>query len=254
MTGITTSSESDRQGKGNGPVAAQLLVSVRSQAEMESVIDSGADIVDLKEPKAGPLAPTDPSLWEWAANRRKAMDRADWPKFSAALGEPDEAVASASMLPGEFDFAKAGPSGCSDQNQLWRLWEQVRGRLDDRVELVAVAYADSQAAGCPEPETVFRLARQFGLRHCLLDTYRKDGRSSIEQLGWVSLRRLAETAESQNLWWALAGSIRRTDPRRLSRNGITPNCFGVRGDVCGGTREDGLQVEQVRAWRLKLNA
>lgn len=253
MSGTTTSSETDRDRKHDGPVDAQLLVSVRSESEMESVIEVGADIVDLKEPQAGPLAPTDPSLWEWAANRRQSMNRADSPKFSAALGEPNEAVACAAMLPGEFDFAKAGPSGCSDPIQLWRLWEQVRGRLNDQVELVAVAYADFQAAGCPAPEIVFRMARTFGLRRCLLDTYCKNGRSSIEQLGMTSLRGLAETAESRDLWWALAGSIRRIDPSRLSRNGITPNCFGVRGDVCEGSREDALQAEQVRAWRLKLD-
>jgi uncharacterized protein (UPF0264 family) len=254
MTATTASSENRRDRMVNGRVAAQLLVSVRSEAELESVIESGADIVDLKEPKAGPLAPTDPALWEWAKNRRKSMDRFDSPKFSAALGEPDEAIACAARLPGEFDFAKAGPSGCDDRDQLWRLWEQVRRRLDDRVELVAVAYADFQVAGCPAPETVFRVAAEFGLRHCLLDTYRKDGRSSIEQLGMESLRRLAETAERQSLWWALAGSIRRTDPRRLQQNGITPNCFGVRGDVCAGAREDALQPERVHAWRLELEA
>jgi uncharacterized protein (UPF0264 family) len=254
MTGTTASSENHRDRMVGGRVVAQLLVSVRSRAEMESVIGAGADIVDLKEPKAGPLAPTDPSLWEWAANHRKSIARADSPKFSAALGEPDEAIACASRLPGEFDFAKAGPSGCGDRNRLWRLWEQVRGRLDDRIELVAVAYADFQVAGCPAPETVFRMAKEFGLRRCLLDTYRKDGRSSIEQLGMESLKRLAETAESQSLWWALAGSIRRTDPRRLDQNGIIPNCFGVRGDVCAGTREGTLQSERVRAWRSELDA
>ncbi len=254
MTGTTASSENHGDRMLHGRVVAQLLISVRSQAEMASAIEAGADIVDLKEPKAGPLAPTDPALWQWAANHRKSIDRADSPKFSAALGEPDQAIACASRLPGEFDFAKAGPSGCGDRIRLLRLWEQVRGRLDDRVELVAVAYADFHVAGCPSPETVFQAAKEFGLRRCLVDTYRKDGRSSIEQLGLERLKRLAETADSGRLWWALAGSIRQTDPSRLYQYGITPNCFGVRGDVCAGSREDALQSERVRAWRFELDA
>ena len=39
------------------------LVSVRDLAEFEMVYEAGVDIVDLKEPRSGALAPTDYETW-----------------------------------------------------------------------------------------------------------------------------------------------------------------------------------------------
>ncbi len=54
----------------------RLLVSARSAAEVEVAIASGADIVDLKEPRAGALAPTGRELWHQVARRWDEMDQA----------------------------------------------------------------------------------------------------------------------------------------------------------------------------------
>ena len=198
-------------------------------------IGSGADIVDLKEPRAGALSPTDPQLWRQVARRWEQVDaNAQLPRFSAALGERAEARDCAASLPARFDFAKAGPSGCSDETQLRRLWSDVRQQLDPSIELVAVAYADWESAGCPTPQSVFQLAHQSGIRRCLLDTFDKAGKSSLQLMGLGSLRELAGIARSLDLWWALAGSVRCQDVARLRAVALAPDCFGVRGDVCRG--------------------
>lgn len=227
----------------------RLLVSVRDMIEVEIAIDSGVDIIDLKEPRAGALAPTDRYLWMQVAQRWDRMRCFNGPPWlSAALGEPGEAVSRAAQLPHGFHFAKAGPCGCGSTAGLTTLWTDVRERLPPRTELVAVAYADWKTAGCPAPEDVFRQAAEFGLRHCLLDTFEKKGQSTVSLLGMIALRELATLARQLRLWWALAGSIAGQEVVRLLAADIVPGCFGVRGDVCQGRREGSLQAERVRSW------
>ena len=45
---------------------AELLISVRDQDELLEVRKSPVGIIDLKEPKRGPLAPADVQLWRYA--------------------------------------------------------------------------------------------------------------------------------------------------------------------------------------------
>ena len=45
---------------------ADLLVSVRDQDELLEVRKSAVKIIDLKEPRLGPLAPADESFWRIA--------------------------------------------------------------------------------------------------------------------------------------------------------------------------------------------
>jgi uncharacterized protein (UPF0264 family) len=218
-------------------------------------LQAGVGIVDLKEPRRGALAPTKRGIWRWAAERwdrlAESIDPADelvTPPLSAALGEREEAMAVAADLPATFRYAKVGPSQCPDADPLRRLWSGVRDLLDDRTELVAVAYADWQDAGCLSPQQIFRLAADFGFARCLLDTWIKNGRSSLEILGPAAITCLAETAKEGGLWWALAGSLRLADVATLSRSGVMPDCFGVRGDVCQGARDRSLDPLRVQAW------
>jgi len=232
---------------GSGGVSpAQLLISVRSEQEIDAAIAGGADIVDLKEPRNGPLAATEVEVWESVS--RRATD----PKsiqFSAALGESQDALPIAGAVPKNFAFAKVGPSGCDTVDGLKRLWSEVRGRLDSTIELVAVAYADHAASSVLPAETVFSLAADSGFDRCLIDTYAKDGRSTIDHLGIDGIRRLAQIAKERRLWWALAGSIRLDQAIKLREQSLAPDCFGVRGDVCDGGRTAELSILRVRRWK-----
>ena len=231
-----------------GPIKSSpsLLISVRSKREMDAAMTGGADIVDLKEPRKGALAPTSVSFWrsisELAVNEKAVS-------FSAALGESQEARIIAQFLPAEFRFAKVGPSGCGTRHSLTHLWIDVRSRIDPQTELVAVAYADHQASGCLSAESVFTLAAELGFSRVLIDTFVKNGRSSIDHLGFEQLQLLSQIAGEHKIGWALAGSIRMHDVSMLAQRGIVPNCYGVRGDVCQGTRESELSVERVRQWK-----
>ena len=98
------------------------LVSVRDLAEFEMVYEAGVDIVDLKEPRSGALAPTDYETWSSVSGffdgrekQKAGLINGSAPLLSAALGEKKEDFAVAGGLPSIFDFAKAGPL----QNRRW---------------------------------------------------------------------------------------------------------------------------------------
>lgn len=233
---------------------ADLLVSVRDQDELLEVRKSPVKIIDLKEPRRGPLAPADESLWKFADELWRDSNGGTAGLLSAALGEQEQAKKVASSLPPAFAFAKAGPSGCDTETSLCTLWDEIRQSLCDTTDLVAVAYADWKSANCLAPEVIFRLAGAHGFKRCLIDTYQKDGRSTVDHLGYKILSDLNQIARQQSLWWALAGSIRRPMVDELQALGWLPDCFGVRGDVCNGNRTTTIAHDLVQAWCQRLVA
>jgi len=201
-----------------------LLVSVRSLAEAEVAIAGGADVIDFKEPLAGALAPVNSEVWRQAASALPGHT------LSAALGECESAAGLAADVPPNFRYAKAGPSETHTTDRLGRLWNGLD--LPAGVELVAVAYADHDAASCPRVEQVMRLAISQGRRKMLIDTFVKDGSRLTDHLGTDELASLIAHARSAKLWIALAGSLQSNDAVELLARGISPDCWGVRGDVC----------------------
>ncbi len=238
----------------DSPATVKLLVSLRNPAEISSAIKAEIDLLDLKEPRNGPLAPVDPRLWQQSARDFDSQLKLDGtPLLSAALGETADARRLADQVPSAFAFAKVGPSGCSDPASLNQLWDEIRCRLDDDIQLVAVAYADFGAADCLAPEQVFQQAAKAGLRRCLVDTFRKDGRSTLDHMGDHRLRQLSAQAIESGIWWTLAGSIKMDHLPHLQSAQIRPNCIGVRGDVCVGSRTGTVNGDRVIAWRKALD-
>lgn len=259
----------DRSCRSDSPPSIQLLVSVREFDEFELAWRTGVDLIDFKEPRDGPLAPVSAQLWQQAAaqlgsgpgsNQPEgsfAEASADnrpgrLPRLSAALGELPSALRIASAVPRQFTFAKAGPSDCGRVETLTRMWRELRCELDRSIQLVAVAYADHDQAGCPPPESIFAAAAESGLRYGLLDTFAKDGLSTIELLGEQRLRRIAENLRHQSFWWALAGSIKLEPFRRWLGGGRSPDCVALRGDVCSRDRTGRLRSRRIRCWQRLL--
>lgn len=250
------------------PRPAQWLVSVRSLAEAELASRFGVDIIDLKEPNHGPLAAVERHVWQSVADRIRPQP-ADQPTaaplstplstpLSAALGERDQAAQIARDVPAEFAFAKAGPSQCGTEARVVELWNLVRRDLPPTVELVAVAYADHAAAGSLPPEQILELAARNGFQRILLDTFGKNGSSSIDVLGTSRLAKFGTLAKQNSLWWSLAGSIRLPHLAELKQSWpdpqSSPDCLAVRGDVCQRDRQGTLCPERLQQWKQSLAA
>ncbi|QDT03299.1 hypothetical protein K227x_16810 [Rubripirellula lacrimiformis] len=232
------------------PSAPQWLVSLRSQDELRIALQHPIDILDLKEPRKGPLAAAPAELWHAAI--AMTADLPQSPRLSAALGESQESLRIASDLPAEFAFAKMGPSDSVSMDRLCHTWDRVRSELAPSIQFVAVAYADHTAASCPDPVTIFRAASRAGIQRCLIDTFVKDGKSTLDHLNRDQITELAETARAQSSWWALAGSVGVRHFPVLSQWNIVPDCIGVRGDVCDQDRTSELSPQRMRDWSAAM--
>lgn len=239
----------------------QWLVSVRDIDEAKCAADFGVDILDLKEPDGGSLAPTSAETWQevsdWAGSCR--ADRRRPFRLSAALGESDQAAGLAPYVPADFDFAKAGPSECNCESQLFGLWDTLRAALPNSVELVAVAYADHTTARSLPALSIISLAARAGFKRILLDTFDKsqqsaiDGQqSAIDGMGTSQLAEFGRLTRQHRLWWSLAGSIKLEHLVELE--GLfpdirfSPDCVAVRGDVCDHSRTGMLCRDRLAAW------
>jgi uncharacterized protein (UPF0264 family) len=210
----------------------RLLVSVRSAAEAHSALVGGCDLLDAKEPSAGPLGAVSPAVL--ADILAVAGDH----PVSAALGElPAEGPLP--LAPPQLCFIKVGLAHWAGRNWRARLAEVRSPRL------VVAAYADHVRAEAPPPEEVLEAAIALRLAAFLLDTAIKDGRTLPE---WVSPARLGDLiarAHAAGLPVALAGSL--TAERMADLAHLAPDWFAVRGAACDGGRDGVVTVERVRA-------
>ena len=226
--------------------ATGLLVSVASLAEALTVAPLEVAIVDVKDPTQGALGAADPQMWH-------DIERALKPSvcLSAALGEATQAT-QMEQLPSRFRFAKAGPAGCQQLVDLQRHWDRIKSQLPPSVEFVAVAYADHLQGQCPSPEAILSAAAKAGLRWWLLDTFQKDGRSTLQHLGIKRLLALDQAAREADMQWVLAGSLRLEDlPNPLL---LRPRYVGLRGDVCEHGRTGQISATRVKQWSDHLRS
>jgi len=222
------------------------LVSVRDLSEANLVGPMGITILDVKEPGDGPLAPTSVRTWTEIA--------AAWGRdhvLSAALGEFESAVEIASYLPAGgdgFALAKMGPAGSRTIAQWERWWVTVKAELPHGVSLVAVAYADHEVANCPPAIEIFEAAKRLKIENWLVDTFQKDGRSTLDHLSAPTLATVGKSARQVNAKWAIAGSIRYEVLEDLCSGTLCPDWIGVRGGVCDEKRSGRLDPAKIAAW------
>jgi uncharacterized protein (UPF0264 family) len=222
--------------------ACQLLVSVRSADEAQAALDGGADVIDVKEPRNGPLGrATDAVLAEVvkAVAGRKPV--------SAALGELAEAV-DPCVVPG-VSFVKCGLAGLGGRSHWQRQLAALRAhmaRLPDPPAVVAVAYADWKKARAPAWSDVADVALRQPGGVLLVDTFDKTlqalGNNSrpaslLDCLAVQEVRQLCARARAGGVRLALAGSLRL--PHILQLVDARPTWFAVRGAVCDSNDRDG---------------
>ena len=192
----------------------QLLVSVADALDAGAALDGGADVIDAKDPSAGPLGPVAPAA---LAAIVAAVDGLR--PISAALG--DGADAPVAGLNGVAFVKVSTPR-----------------RIPERA-LVLAAYADGRW------EHVLEMAVQHGARGVLLDTSDKDGPGLFRLLDDDTIARWVETAHTAGLTAALAGRLTADDLPRAAALGA--DIAGVRGAACEGGRSGRVTVEKVRA-------
>ena len=231
----------------------QLLVSVRSAAEVGPALAGGADIIDAKEPDRGSLGAVAPDtlaeILERVPEDRVCSvalgDLATGEDVARAVGS----VRSARMTAGVY--LKVGFAGVSSPAAVGRLLACAvteTARHAGAPRLVAVAYADQ--TGSLHPNDLARQAANAGAAGVLLDTHLKDGRGLFGFMAPAEVAAWVADVHRYGLFAAVAGEIGMTDIETVQALGA--DIVGVRGAACEGGREGTVAAERVMSLRLRI--
>jgi uncharacterized protein (UPF0264 family) len=223
----------------------RLLVSVVSAEEGRRALAGGADIIDVKDPREGPLgAPSPRVLSEVIRVVGGAVP------VSVALGDlpnlPHTAALAArgAALSGAR-YVKVGLRGVRELEAAVALMSAVADAVGPWTAVIAAAYADAEALDPPAlaPGRLPELVDRAGISGALVDTFAKDGRGLYEWLSESELADLVARTHEAGASFGLAGQLTRS---QLSR--VAADVIGVRSAVCrGGDRAADLDAELVAA-------
>jgi uncharacterized protein (UPF0264 family) len=226
--------------------STQLLVSVRCAAEAEAALKGGAHVIDIKEPLRGPLGRADDAVIT-AVLARVGGRR----PVSAAMGELADQAEATPYPPAGLTFVKWGLAKAADWRRRLAGLELHLGEAARGCRVVAVAYADWEAAGAPPVEDVVAFVRQRPGGVLLLDTFQKprpdaDAPSLLDLIPLRQLTALCAGCREGGVRVALAGSLKAPQIRALKPT--RPDWFAVRGAVCDNDlREAAVSAARVRA-------
>jgi (5-formylfuran-3-yl)methyl phosphate synthase len=225
-----------------------LLVSVATAADAVEAVAGGAHVIDAKDPTRGALGAV--SARTLLAIRSAVADARP---LSAALGdatdertiERDAYACAASGV----SFVKLGCAGITSTDRAVALLvTAVRGASagnDGHCGVVAVAYADSDAAVSLTPHALIDVAARAGASGVLIDTADKAGPGLRTLMPASALAAWVAHARGCGLRVALAGQLTAHDIPFL--RDTAADIVGVRGAACHGGRMGHIASAKVRA-------
>jgi len=223
----------------------RLLVSVRSVDEVEAALTGGADLIDVKEPAKGPLAPAEAEVVGAVITRVKGRT-----PVSAALGEwsPNAITDAHWHLELKLNYVKWGLAGYSPRPGWGEDLLDTRRELPVGMEMVAVAYADWERAKSVPPAELVRFAKRFRFKAFLLDTWGKDSKSLLDFLSPAEVAELVESLRRVEITVAIGGSLRPEHIKQLKS--AAPDYYAVRSSVCAAGKRDGvIDAARVKKWK-----
>lgn len=224
----------------------RLLVSVSDAADAVAATLGGADIIDAKDPQAGPLGAVTPEVFT-AISRAVAGIR----PLSAALGDA-RAEAGVAGLTSAFttagaSFVKIGFVESITAGAAQRLLRRARDTAlahssgPHTTGVIGVAYADRHG-GVP-PMDLIEVAVRAGAAGVLLDTADKDGATLTQLMPADTLACWVRMACSAGLLTTLAGRLSAADLPLLRDVGV--DIVGVRGAACDHGRQGRVNASRV---------
>lgn len=248
----------------------KLLVSVRDVEEARIALESGVDLIDLKEPSRGALGAVDlQTARDVVAQRDGYQASRNATPLSMAIGELSDYITGDEMLaddtPADSDAAaaypafeiptgiryyKVGLAGCARRNN-WR--EQLKHlvrRTIRRSGFVAVAYADHEAVAAPSFDEVLAEAPRLGARAVLIDTAVKDGRTLLDHWSREELHDAIQKIRRSHLLSVAGGGLRAELIAEVCR--CRPDYVAVRGAACTGGRDGKIEAKRIAALRALL--
>lgn len=242
----TGDNQSDRGGILHRP---KLLVSVRSLAEAEAAHRGGADIIDIKDPAAGPLGRASWNLCGEVHRRYAGThlvtaaggELADFLDGVDSIGELQE-------LCGRMTLVKLGTSRLADRPNWASETASLLGKLPDPSRVVLVAYADAEQAKSPPAAAVIEANMAARGRVAMVDTFDKQGPGLAKIWSPAELSRFVAVAKQRRMVAALAGRVGIDDIATMAATAA--HTIGVRGAACSsGNRDNGVEARLVAKLR-----
>jgi uncharacterized protein (UPF0264 family) len=234
----------------------RLLVSVVDGEEAAAALAGGADIIDAKDPAAGPLGAVTIEALRTISRAVQARAAADGDHLlTAALGDAAdegavERAAGAASAAGA-KLVKVGFAGISAPARTEALLRAARRGAtapgNGGCGVVAVAYGDATQAASLCPDALVDAAASAGAAGVLLDTAIKSGPGLRDLLTEVALSTWVARAHRAGLLVAVAGRLQAADLEFVRNAGA--DIAGVRGAACDGGRTGRIAAEKVRALR-----
>jgi uncharacterized protein (UPF0264 family) len=218
----------------------RLLVSVRDEVEAAAALAGGADIIDAKDPSAGPLGRVSLDALRAIVQRVGGLR-----PLTAALGdaarEQDVERDAAAFVATGADVVKVGFAGIADVRRIQRLIAAAVSGAHGRV--IAVAYADHRYAESADPEAILGAAIPAGAAGMLVDTADKHGPGLFALMSADAVHRVVSAAHGAGLLAALAGRLAADDLLFARETGA--DVAGVRGAACDGGRTGCISADRI---------
>ncbi|NQE46756.1 (5-formylfuran-3-yl)methyl phosphate synthase [ANME-1 cluster archaeon GoMg2] len=227
----------------------KVLVSPKDIEEAKAVISGNADIVDVKNPKEGSLGANFP--WVIKSIKQLVEEKGNGMKMSAAIGDFDYKPGTASLAAlgaaaSGAEYIKIGLHKIKTREEAIDLLTGVVKAVKDfdpTKKVVSAFYADYKRINSISPFEIVEIGKEVDIDVAMVDTGIKDGRTTLEFMSEDELKSFVSESKSLGLVTALAGALKFEDIPVIKA--INPDILGVRGMVCGGNRDDSVQVELV---------
>lgn len=235
-----------------GPL--KLLISPVDEQEALEAILGGTEIVDVKNPKEGPLGANFP----WIIKRIRTITPKDV-EVSCTIGDLPNLPGSVSLAAlgaasTGVNYVKASLYGLKTPKDAVYLMQNVVKAVKDydrSIKVVVAGYADAERIDSVLPMYIPEIAYAAGCDYAMLDTAVKDGETLFDFLNLEQLQAFVDETHGYGLSAALAGSIKREHLAPLCNIGV--DIIGLRGAACTGgdrlnghlTRESVAEIAQI---------
>ncbi len=228
----------------------KLLISPADEQEALEAVAGGADIIDVKNPKEGPLGANFP----WIIRRIREVTPKNV-ELSCTLGDLPNlpgtaALAALGAACTGVNYVKASLCALKTREDAANIMQGIVKAVKDHVssiKVVCVGYADASRVGSINPLLVPKIASEAGCDVAMLDTAVKDGKTLFDFLSARQLKEFVDEVHDRHLKAALAGSLRLENLPLLCP--LNVDIIGIRGAACvGGDRVTGrIHKDKVQA-------
>jgi hypothetical protein len=224
-----------------------LLVSVRNAEEAASALAGGADVIDAKDPSAGPLGAVAAQVF-----REIRTLVGDTRPVTAALGDASDAGATGraarEAAAAGARFVKVGFAGIECTATIADILAAAvfgsRAASVEKTGVVAVAYADAARVASVTFDDLLAVGALSGAEGVLIDTANKRGPGLRQLVTPETLSRWVADAHDAGMFIAVAGKLTADDLSFVRDSGA--DIAGVRGAACEGGRTGRVSAERVR--------